>query len=32
VKPTLSGADLTLLLQGLDLTIARRRKRFRSPA
>ena len=29
---TLSGADLTLLLQGLDLKIARRRKRFRCPA
>ena len=29
---TLSGSDLTLLLQGLDLKIARRRKRYRRPA
>jgi transposase len=29
---TLSGSDLTLLLQGLDLKIARRRKRYRQPA
>ena len=29
---TLSGCDLTLLLQGLDLKIARRRKRYRRPA
>jgi transposase len=29
---TLSGTDLTLLLQGLDLKIARRRKRYRRPA
>lgn len=27
----LSGCDLTLLLQGLDLKIARRRKRYRPP-
>ena len=28
----LSGTDMTLLLQGLDLKIARRRKRYQRPA